>query len=145
MELHCPICQQADRVDAECALRRLQELGKLRRENKPSSELVFELLRVTASDLTCNECGYRGLLLEEPDEDWQTTRVCNGCREPLSPDRLEIFPDATLCASCQHNTETNGDLGEQEYCPRCGGLMKLKQSGGSGLTRYRMVCGDCGR
>jgi predicted Zn finger-like uncharacterized protein len=35
-------------------------------------------------------------------------------------------------------------VGEAEYCPHCGGIMVLRKST-SGITRYTLRCGECGR
>ena len=38
--------------------------------------------------------------------------------------------------------ETSVAEDEVEYCPRCGGLMRV-QSRQQGLTRYQLVCAEC--
>lgn len=46
---------------------------------------------------------------------------CSRCQEPISPDRLEVFPDSLLCRRCQENVELQQDAPDVEdlYCPRC--------------------------
>ena len=32
--------------------------------------------------------------------------ICEGCGQPINPERLEIFPEATLCVACQSKKES---------------------------------------
>jgi len=48
-------------------------------------------------------------------------RPCVGCGRPISPERLEVIPEATRCVTCQQRTEsTTVDWRFSEVvCPRC--------------------------
>ncbi len=49
-------------------------------------------------------------------------RLCHACNKPIPVERLEIFPDTTLCRNCQESLES-GELGSENsiepVCPRC--------------------------
>ena len=67
------------------------------------------------------------------------------CARTLPSERLEALPDARLCTACQTKSD-HGELnGPAEYCPRCGSVMAVRQSGGAGVTRYVMSCPSCRR
>jgi DnaK suppressor protein len=34
--------------------------------------------------------------------------ICEACGQPIDPERLEIFPQATLCVPCKSKRERNG-------------------------------------
>ncbi|RME51532.1 MAG: TraR/DksA family transcriptional regulator [Caldilineae bacterium] len=34
--------------------------------------------------------------------------ICEGCGQPINPERLKIFPQATLCVPCKSRQERNG-------------------------------------
>lgn len=146
--LECPRCKASAVVDM---LARLREAGKLKRDKQPAPEVVIELFSAQAAVLPCEACGHVGLAVQLLDDDaddgnWPTAgRACVRCKAVIPAERLELFPDATLCAACQRRAEQGDDGGPQEYCPRCGGLMKLRQHRGGGIARYVMVCGECGR
>jgi RNA polymerase-binding transcription factor DksA len=70
-------------------------------------------------------------------------RACQVCRRPIARARLEAFPDATLCVDCQGKAERGENSGPAEYCPRCGNVMRLKQTRSSGVTRYVLACPQC--
>ncbi len=55
------------------------------------------------------------------EEGLEVGRICGRCGQAISPDRLEVFPDATFCKRCQENAEheqTDSDA-KDLYCPRC--------------------------
>jgi DNA-directed RNA polymerase subunit M/transcription elongation factor TFIIS len=132
-------------------LRRLQAAGMMRRAKEPDTAITEELFIQSAGRFSCPECGRAGLIAEEAKDDWSeeaggTSRRCARCRQPIPPERLEIFPAATLCAGCQQTSEKDDDAGAQtpEYCPRCGSVMALRGAKG-GVARYVMVCPECGK
>ena len=86
------------------------------------------------------------LLNQMEADDWEDQVLCAVCRTAIPAERLEVFPNATLCPACQAKDES-GELAsnDAEYCPRCGGLMKLQKRGGPGLAGYQLVCSECGR
>ncbi len=126
--------------------RRLRVLGLLRRAPHPPEELIRELLAVHTGRLACDPCGHLGLVWAEGDledssnEDWQQAVLCEACRQPIPPERLEIFPNAKRCVECQGISDRGEEVDEPDFCPRCGSLLELRMSRGSGITRYKQFC-----
>jgi predicted RNA-binding Zn-ribbon protein involved in translation (DUF1610 family) len=113
------------------------------------TDLLVELFRTSSAKLSCPQCGKRGLVAAPSealaDEEWGQSRTCESCGAAIPPERLEVFPDARLCADCQQRDERGELAGRAEYCPRCGSIMVLRQSRGAGITRYVMTCPACRR
>jgi DNA-directed RNA polymerase subunit M/transcription elongation factor TFIIS len=145
-QLRCPDCSYVEVVGLSEMLRRLQSAGMMRRAKEPDEAVIEELFLQTAPRFPCPECGRTGLVVEDVDvdADWGTARLCARCRRPIPPERLEIFPGATLCAACQQADEAAGeaDPATPDYCPRCGSIMTLRASG-AGMSRYVMTCPQC--
>lgn len=150
-DLVCLGCQQRETLSPEDMLARLRAAGLLKRAGKPEPAMVLELLKSTATTWGCDACGRRGLAVEPTrdefaDEDWGQAKACERCRAPIPAERLELFPNTTLCMRCQQSAERDGgDTGEAEYCPRCGDVMQLKRARDAGLSRYVMECPTCRR
>ena len=157
--LSCRKCGWRTTCGEDELARRLRTLGLLRRSPHPPTELVSELLRVNAHRLTCDTCHSVGLAIVEADDggpaslyspvilagsendgDWQQARLCQICREPIDPDRLEIFLDAKRCAKCQNTADQGAEADLPEFCPKCGALLEMRVSRGGGITRYRQFC-----
>jgi predicted RNA-binding Zn-ribbon protein involved in translation (DUF1610 family) len=110
--------------------------------------LVSELFRVSADKFVCPQCGRTGLIARRrqplDEEEWGMARRCAECGMEIPAERLEVFSNATLCAECQRKDE-RGELGKvEEYCPRCGDAMVMRQSQSGGITRWLMRCPRCG-
>jgi hypothetical protein len=139
-ELCCPECNYRTVVGLAEAIARLQLIGRLRRDKDPDESLVSALLEADASLMTCPTCKRRGLVcreaIEDDWDDWQTAVLCEVCREAIDPERLEFLPETKRCAACQGKAEA-GTLedDEPEFCRKCGGLVELRVSRGSGITR----------
>ena len=138
------VCGPAD------AASRLRLIGQLRREKEPDEDSLAELLIDAAPRMTCPGCRAKGTLHathtdELPDEwddrDWQAAVLCEVCREPIPPERLEVLPESRRCVTCQGQTE-RGTLPDEEpeFCPKCGALVELRVSRGTGITRYKRFC-----
>jgi len=142
--IHCPSCDWQAVCDSTELHRRLQVAGMLKRETDPEWEYLLELFSSLAARLSCDNCSHAGLVCEEAvidDEDgWPEARQCEVCKEVIPLERLEVFPEAKRCAACQDS----GNQNEAEYCDFCGAIMEVRQSS-SGITRYKMVCSECGR
>lgn len=125
---------------------RLRLVGMLRRDKDPDDEILAALLPEAAPRMTCPGCKRIGLLVEDADsadeeDDWQAAALCDRCREPIDPERLEVFPDTKRCVACQAKAEAGEpEPFEPEFCPRCGALVELRVSRGGGLTRYKRFC-----
>ncbi len=152
--LVCTQCGWRTIGGEEEIVRRLRALGLFRRAPHPPIELVSELLKTHAHRLTCDACHNTGLYspavsagslagsLAESESrgDWQQAILCQICREPISPDRLEVFPNARRCAKCQDLSDRGAEPITPEYCPKCGALVELRVSRGGGITRYKRFC-----
>lgn len=150
--LHCRECGFRTLAGRDDLVGRLRLVGQLRRDKDPDDAIVEALLAEYTPLMTCPGCKARGLVAKDPgdeweedDSDWQAAVLCEVCRQPIDPERLEVLPDTKRCTDCQHKSET-GTLvdDEPEFCPRCGALVELRVSRGSGITRYRRFCtGGC--
>jgi hypothetical protein len=148
--LACAKCGWRTTCGEDELARRLRALGLLRRSPHPPTELVSELLRVNIHRLPCDACHNTALyspavsagLSAEPDDDgdWQQARICEVCREPISPDRLEVFPTARRCAKCQDLADRGTEPVVIEFCPKCGAVLEMRVSRGCGITRYKQFC-----
>ena len=149
--LICKSCDKVERCNTLRILERLREQHMLRRNVAPDEDLIRALLAQAVDSMACVSCGQFGLSLSDSDPmdelDWgnekKPSKKCEGCRQPIPAERLEIFPDTVLCMECQSGIERGEPLGDEvEYCERCGDIMVLKQSTSRG---YRMVCRACGK
>lgn len=144
-QLNCRNCGWQTTCGRDDAVARLRIVGMLRREPDPDEEVVTALLVEAAPRMTCPLCKEKRLhakATEDVDaEDWQAAVLCEICREPIDPERLEVIPGTKRCTACQGKSET-GQLDEIEpdYCPNCGALIEVRVSRGGGITRYRRVC-----
>jgi Zn finger protein HypA/HybF involved in hydrogenase expression len=146
-ELTCRNCKWRTVWGLDDAVARLRIIGQLRREREPDEQIVAALLMESAPRMTCPLCKEKALFarqsLESDNEadDWQAAVLCEICREPIDPERLEAIPGTKRCAACATKAEA-GQLEEIEpdYCPNCGGLIEVRVSRGSGITRYKRVC-----
>lgn len=145
--VRCHQCLAERRFEEESMLARLHSRGMLRRERNPETALVRELFTTLAEDLPCPECGASGATVHDLwDDEWSDEAPCEGCKTPISAERLEIFPDTKLCPSCQSKLDAGEDIHQEvDYCPSCGGILQLSKRHGTGLAGYRMVCGECGK
>ena len=143
--LSCRACGWQTVGGADELAARLRLVGHLRRESEPSEELIAELLQEAAPRMTCPVCKQIGIQVHEPedldhDSDWQSAVLCEACRKPIDPERLEALPETRRCTECQQKSESGVVEEEPEFCPRCGALLQLRVSRTGGLTRYRMFC-----
>lgn len=124
----------------------LREAQMTRRGTAPEAELLGELFRAGAGRFACPQCGAVGLAVEdaavEDDEAWGMARKCDDCGKPIARERLEVFPDTRRCVSCQGRSDRGEATGPDEYCPKCGSVMSMRQSR-RGVTRYVMSCPNC--
>lgn len=145
MELTCPSCSAIERCGYAKMLTRLQGVGVMRRSNDPEPSLVRELFESTAGRFSCSRCEHIGLAVraaqDDDREDWDEAVACQGCRQAIPRERLEIFPGTKLCAACQQKDDS-GANDEPEFCPRCGDIMSVRLK--SGTSRYVMSCPNCG-
>ena len=91
----------------------LAELENLRRELR--TEVEIEDVDEVASELIERDKMYSLILSLErklEDIDHAITQaqergygICERCGKPIDPERLEIFPETTLCIDCKRETE----------------------------------------
>jgi Zn finger protein HypA/HybF involved in hydrogenase expression len=144
-ELQCRRCGWRTVCGLDDAVFRLRLIGLLRREPDPDENVVAALVVEAAPRMTCPLCKEKSLVAtpaeDAPDGDWPAAVVCDICRGPIPPERLEALPGVKRCASCQQKSES-GQLreSEPEYCPQCGALVEIRMTRGTGITRYKRVC-----
>jgi hypothetical protein len=145
-ELTCGNCGWRTVCGAADAAARLRLIGLLRREPDPEEDLLATLFVESAPRMTCPLCKAKRLEAApaadvDDDGDWQAAVLCEVCRQPIPPERLEAIAGTKRCAGCQGLAEA-GRLpdDEPEYCPHCGAIVELRVSRGGGITRYKRVC-----
>src|SRR5689334_624465 len=127
-ELTCTHCGWRTISGLEDAVARLRLIGQLRRDKEPDEEMVAELFVDSAPRMTCPLCKERALRAQPASDDdadeWQAAVLCEICREPIDPERLEAIPGTKRCAGCQGKAE-NGQLADEpDFCPNCGALVE---------------------
>src|SRR4051812_38836392 len=124
-ELICGNCGWRTVCGRDDAVARLRLIGQLRREREPDADLVATLFVEAAPRMTCPICKEKRLTAtpsESTDsDDWQAAVLCEVCRQPIAPERLEAISGAKHCAACAAKTES-GELSdiEPDFCPHCG-------------------------
>ncbi len=147
--LTCGKCGYRTIAGRDELVARLQLVGQLRRDKNPDDAIVLALLSECSPLMTCPGCKTIGLAVSDVDAldddgDWQTAVLCEVCRQPIDPERMEVLPDTRRCTECQHKGETGTLHDDLEFCPRCGALVELRVSRGGGITRYKRFCtGGC--
>jgi predicted RNA-binding Zn-ribbon protein involved in translation (DUF1610 family) len=145
LQLVCPHCGSVHDITASSMLAKLQQIGMFRRGGEPALDLMTELFRSKVGSFACDQCGRAGMAIREvAGDDWNRIRPCSQCRRPIPLERLDLFPDADLCASCQEGAD-RGSGSAAEYCPKCGAIMTARTVYGRGVTRYSFVCPQCRR
>ena len=147
-ELTCRECGWRTVCGTADAAARLRLIGLLRREPDPEEDLLATLLVESAPRMTCPICKEKRLVATPSDAeqnvddgDWQAAVLCEICRAPIAPERLEAIPGAKRCAACQGKAEAGRMVDDElEYCPQCGALTVVRISRGSGITRYKRFC-----
>ena len=146
---HCPACSHAEETPQDVLYQRLRGAGLLRRVEADETKDLDFLLQLAGSakgKLLCPSCGGANYLPELANDEgaaWGDVRKCASCGGVISLERLEVFPDTTLCPACQQKSE-RGTSGEAEYCPRCGTPMQVRQRRGRGIAAYELACPSCG-
>jgi len=145
VQLECRDCKWWTLCGEAEIVRRLRRLGNFRRSAEPPEELVREVLASQGAKLTCDRCRHASLNVrldagDDPRGDWQQVVVCELCREPIPQERLEAAPKTDRCVACQDAADRGQSFVEPDYCPKCGALLELRVSRGSGITRYKLWC-----
>ncbi|HEV3007015.1 MAG TPA: TraR/DksA C4-type zinc finger protein [Pirellulales bacterium] len=142
IELYCTKCGWRSTHDAAGVAEWLRGSGRLRCHSEATPDELRELALALAPKSECPNCGGVGLIAKPVDDeaDWPQARRCDACGKPIAAERLEVFPDATLCAPCQQGEERGEQDATGEFCPKCGWPMVVKPSRGAGIRRYLLVC-----
>jgi len=145
LELICRNCGWRTVSGRDDAIGRLRLVGMLRRDPDPNDDLLGVLFTEAAPRMTCPLCKEKRLDAvdhdpEADDDDWQSAVLCEVCREPIPPERVEALPGAKRCVACQGRDEAGISVEEPEYCPHCGSLVEIRVGRGTGITRYRRFC-----
>ncbi len=147
-EITCSNCGWRTVCGLSDAIVRLRLVGHFRREREPDEQTVAVLLIESTPLMTCPLCKEKQLVARPSIEsdtddganDWQAAMLCEICREPIDPERVEAIPGTKRCATCQGKAEAGQLVDEPDYCPNCGALVEVRVSRGSGITRYKRVC-----
>lgn len=143
--LSCPSCGWRLICGPGEMTTRLRRVGMLKRATEPDMPLLLELFRTAADRSTCDACQHTGLTVSPaPADEWGDERACESCGKAIPRERLELFPDSTLCVTCQQRADSSPG-GTDDYCPRCGAKMTVRQKKGPGIARYELVCPECRR
>lgn len=104
--------------------------------------MILELLSAAATQLVCPDCEAVGLSYDLTDEadGWQDAVLCEVCRKPIPPERLDAMPSARRCVSCQNQRESGVEAETPDFCPKCGSVLVVRVSRGAGVTRYKSFC-----
>lgn len=125
----------------------LRQQGRLRRDASPSWEFLVQVWQLEQQGVVCANCEQPAieLLPYAAEGDWgdDTLRVCESCSRPIDEERLEVFPDTTVCSTCKANSEQGEAGGDSDYCPQCGGHMNMVVSRGRSGS-YLQRCQACG-
>lgn len=126
-------------------LSRLRLVGVLRRDSDPEEAIVLELMTDAVKRMTCPGCKAIGLKVSEEDpaddeDDWLAAVLCTVCRKPIDPERVEALPGTKQCVGCQGKEEAGEIEEEPDFCPKCGSLVEIRVSRGSGIARYKRFC-----
>jgi Zn finger protein HypA/HybF involved in hydrogenase expression len=146
-EVSCSNCGWRTVCGLADAIARLRIIGLLRRDKDPDEDVVATLLVEASPRMTCPLCKEKALTArksadadEDAADDWQAAALCEVCREPIDPERLEAIPGTKRCAGCQGKSEAGQLADEPDYCPNCGAFVEVRVSRGGGITRYKRVC-----
>lgn len=142
LEIRCAACGWGLVCGAKETAAWLRRRGLLRENSEATPDELEEILRGVAPRQACPQCQAVGLqvLTVNDDVDWPEARLCEACRQPIAPERLEVFPNATRCTACERAEESGAPPQLDEYCPRCGSRMVVRAARSPGLARYELVC-----
>jgi predicted RNA-binding Zn-ribbon protein involved in translation (DUF1610 family) len=151
LSFHCRACRHTEPSDRDNLISRLQGAGLLKRATRQERKdlpYLLALARTVSDQWLCPACGAAGLTLDEADgpaDDFEAGQPCAACGKMIPAERMELFPDTTLCTACQSIVDSGGTPDTQEYCPRCGSLMQIRAGRASGVAHYALVCPHCRR
>lgn len=142
LDLRCGGCGWTTTHDTAGIAVWLRRCGQLRRQSEATADELRELAVALAPRQACPRCGAVGLQasLVDDDADWPRAARCEACGKPIPRERLEVFPNATLCAECQASDERGELAGTGEYCAKCGAPLVIRPGRGKGVQRYVLVC-----
>lgn len=142
LELRCPACNWSESCGRMEMVKWLRKARKLTSRSKMETEIMVQVFSAAVAGFLCPGCGQRGLAIgaAEDRSDWPEGKLCGVCRRPIPKERLEVIPDANLCAACQDDEDQGRPPSVTDYCPRCGAPMTLRPSRTAGVVRYVPTC-----
>ena len=147
VSLACPACEFRETRTFADVVECLRQNGRLRREAKPIWDFGVPLWNLETAASLCPECGESTLVLEPfvNQGDWDDGVVrCEACRQVISEERLEIFPETKVCSTCKSASEHSApEVSDEGFCPNCGNYLETILSS-THLARYRQRCQKCG-
>jgi hypothetical protein len=149
LRISCPHCSAEERVDRAELAARLRRLGMLKRDDERDVRYLLQLAKGSRAGIECSTCGSGGVKVDlaEAADEWDgPRRACAACGAAIPPERLQLLPDAELCAACQQRID-GGQSPDQhdDFCPRCGTRMTVRPRRGRGIAGYEMICPACRR
>jgi len=142
-ELRCRHCNHQELLEPPEIVTRLVQARLVKRTADIDWPIAAELFRNLAADFPCEDCGRSGLEFGEAeidDEEWGMARKCQRCQKVIPAERIEAFPDTTMCVACQQADDSGQGDDEREFCPKCGSVMTVRQTTRRGLAQYAMQC-----
>jgi len=100
----------------------------------PANKLE-DVLSNRLQNLKCKKCG---------DHQAVVSRLCLECGSPIPDERIEFYPEATLCVRCQELLESTqpdhpSDI-DYGTCPRCGKKLAQRLSKKTSPATYFIGC-----
>jgi len=93
------------------------------------------VLRKRLDNLQCEKCGAHKAAV---------SRLCSDCGNPIPDERVEIYPEATLCVLCQEQLESAKPVHQADIdygtCPRCGKKLAQRLSKKTTPASYFIGC-----
>jgi RNA polymerase-binding transcription factor DksA len=137
----CTACGHRAETGARTLAERLQAARPLKRagrEEQRDTQYLLTLANAAGNRLACPARGAANYRVQSGESDrFALERACKACGRPIPAQRLELFPEAGLCAACQTALDLGRPLPTVEYCPRCSTLLVVR-AGGAGATRYAL-------
>lgn len=140
--LNCTSCHWSALFDHAGISEWLRRAGRLHANSDATPDVVRELALALVPQQPCPQCG-AGLaarVVNDDEFDWPEAPRCQACGRAIPPERLEIFPGATLCVVCQGREERGETTPTGEFCPRCGAPLVMRPGSGAGIHRYVLAC-----
>ncbi len=152
MDIYCIRCKQCDfrqEFLTESLMQWFRPHGLFRRSTPADVATTSAVLAIANGGLprvACPSCSQTslaiGLVDEESDTNWNSTKPCESCGKPIEEERLEALPLSKVCMACSRKAASGQDNALDEFCPRCGDRLTVRGSS-AGISRYSLYCKTC--